>query len=46
LKDLGISKKDSGICEKISDSNIKATCKNRVLEDNIDEIMGNGDLPS
>lgn len=33
LKDQAIAKNDFKICEKILDSNIKKTCKNRLLED-------------
>jgi len=46
LKDLGITKKDFKICENISDSNIKSTCKNRIMEDNVDDVMSNGNIPS
>jgi hypothetical protein len=36
LKDLGINKLDSSICDKISDANIKKTCKDRILQDIIE----------
>ncbi len=35
-KDLAVSKKDLKICDKIEDSGVKKTCKNRVTEDIID----------
>lgn len=36
LKDLAITKKDSSICEKINDANIKLTCQNRLVQDIIE----------
>jgi hypothetical protein len=33
LKNLAITKKDASLCNEIDDSNIKRTCKNRILED-------------
>jgi len=36
LKDLAIGKKDSLICGQISDTNVKKTCKNRILQDIIE----------
>lgn len=38
-KDLAISKNDPKICDKIDDAGIKKTCKNRLLEDIIDQQM-------
>jgi len=37
LKNLGVNKKDLTVCEKIQDSGIKKTCKNRITED----LLGN-----
>lgn len=37
FKDLAISKKDFKICDEIIDENIKKTCKNRILEEIIEE---------
>lgn len=36
LKDLAITKNDSSLCENIADANIKLTCKNRILQDIIE----------
>jgi len=36
LKDFAISKKDLTICEKIEDSGIQKTCRNRITEDILD----------
>lgn len=33
LKDLGITKKDMSVCDKINDVNLKNTCKNRITQD-------------
>lgn len=35
-KDLAIAKKDFSICNKIEDSNVKETCKNRITQDIIE----------
>ncbi|EKE18620.1 MAG: hypothetical protein ACD_9C00281G0001 [uncultured bacterium] len=37
LKDEAISKADPKICDKIEDSGIKKTCKNRLIEDILDQ---------
>jgi|GEM_PF-1931007 len=37
LKDLGITKSDSSICDKIEDANVKKTCKNRIFQDLIEQ---------
>ncbi len=39
FKDLAIEKTDAKICEQIDDKNIRNTCKNRIMEDIIDEQM-------
>jgi hypothetical protein len=36
LKDLGIAKSDTSICDQIEDANVKKTCKNRITEDLIE----------
>ncbi len=36
FKDLAIIKKDFSLCEKIKDSNVKKTCKNRITQDIIE----------
>lgn len=36
LKDLAITKNNSSLCENIADANIKLTCKNRILQDIIE----------
>jgi len=36
-KDLAVAKKDLPVCDKIIDSGIKKTCRNRVAEDLLDE---------
>lgn len=36
-KDLAVSKKDLPVCDKIIDSGIKKSCRNRVSEDILDE---------
>jgi hypothetical protein len=36
FKDLAIVEKNSLLCEKINDINIKSTCKNRILQDIIE----------
>ncbi len=33
LRDLAVSKQDTTICDKISDSKLKTTCRNRVAEE-------------
>jgi hypothetical protein len=35
-KDLAITKEDTSICDSISDASIKQTCKNRILQDAIE----------
>lgn len=45
LKDLGITKDDTSICGQISDANVKNTCKNRVLQDIIEQQQGQQQLP-
>lgn len=40
FKDLAASKKDFKICDQIQDSNIKTTCKNRIIE----EILNGGSV--
>lgn len=37
LKDLAVTKKDFKICEEIKDENVKATCKNRIIEEILEE---------
>ncbi len=37
-KDLAINKKDSALCEKITDGNIKQACKNRISQDIIESL--------
>ncbi|EKE20144.1 MAG: hypothetical protein ACD_8C00050G0007 [uncultured bacterium] len=39
LKDLAIKKNEMKICDQIADSNIKKTCRNRILEDIVDKQM-------
>lgn len=39
FKDMAISKTDSKICDKIEDAGIKKTCKNRIMEDIVDQQM-------
>lgn len=39
LKDEAIAKADPKICDKIEDGKVKKTCKNRVLEDIVDQQM-------
>jgi len=46
LKDLSIIKKDFTICKQIKDANIKLVCKNRIIEDNIDNALNQNSLPS
>ena len=36
LKDLAITKKDASQCDKINDANIKQACKNRIIQDVIE----------
>jgi hypothetical protein len=36
IKDLGITKSDSSICDKINDVNVQKTCKNRIAQDIIE----------
>jgi hypothetical protein len=36
FKDLGITKSDSSICDKINDVNVQKTCKNRIAQDIIE----------
>lgn len=42
LKDLAITKEDSSQCEKIADANVKATCKNRITQDMIENRDNSG----
>ncbi|MCA9365068.1 MAG: hypothetical protein KC736_04200 [Candidatus Moranbacteria bacterium] len=37
LRDIAVSEKDPSICEEISDKNVFLQCKNRILEDIVDE---------
>ncbi|MDD3487501.1 MAG: hypothetical protein PHF35_03960 [Candidatus Moranbacteria bacterium] len=46
LKDLAINKKDSSICEKIDDVNVRATCRNWLTQMQIEEQMGGGGGPA
>lgn len=43
FKDLAINKKDFAACEKIQDTGIKKTCKNRVTEDILNGLDGKAD---
>jgi hypothetical protein len=36
LRDVAVSKKDTGICEEIKDSKVKKVCKSRVVEEILD----------
>lgn len=38
LKDLAINKKDVSQCDKVSDANIKQSCKNRIAQDAIENL--------
>jgi uncharacterized protein YxeA len=38
LKNQAIGKKDLSICDSISDTNVKKTCKNRIQEDILEEM--------
>lgn len=38
LKDQAIDKKDASICENISDTSVKKTCKNRIQEDVLESL--------
>ncbi|MFA6048191.1 MAG: hypothetical protein WCV59_04825 [Parcubacteria group bacterium] len=37
LKDIAVGNKDQKICDQIQDANIKKTCKNRIMEDILEE---------